>query len=144
MYRIPQPSVAGFAPINVRFVAGVECRLGGISAPDELRVWELRETEGRTQEPDEYAAPNAIVTQKANAAPMVTCTQQVPALEEWSFGENAGLLTCYETNTGDAVLWWSYEGTDIVATAIRADQDMTALLEWWTAYARFTPRVSVD
>jgi hypothetical protein len=60
-------------------------------------------------------------------------------MEEWSFGRTSGKLVCYETATGDAILWWTYDGTDIIATAVRDDRNMVALLEWWTANARFAP-----
>ena len=37
------------------------------------------------------------------------------------------MLVCYETVTGDAILWWTYDGTEIVATAVRDDRDMLCL-----------------
>ena len=128
-------------PIKVAFVAGIDCALGGINAPDRLRIWQLYATATSRSSVDLRVAPSAILRQKAdaNAAPRTACAQQVPALEEWSFGDNSGLLTCYETTTGDAILWWTYDGTDIVATAVRDDSDMASLLAWWTAEARFAP-----
>ena len=132
----------GFEPINVAYVAGIDCALGGLNAPDQLRIWLLQATSGGVRGLDSARiAPRSIVGQKAdaNAAPRTSCAQEVPAREDWSFGDNSGLLACYETVTGDAILWWTYDETDIVATATRDDRDMGALLAWWTAEARFAP-----
>ena len=135
--------IGGFKPIKVAFLAGIDCALGGISAPDSFRMWQLRSTEGALGPDWEHLriAPSALVVQKAdrNAAARTSCAQEIPAREEWSFADSSGLLTCYETTTGDAILWWTYDGTDIVATAVRDDSDMAALLSWWTAEARFAP-----
>ena len=126
--------------IKVAFIAGVDCALGGINAPDQVRIWLLRANPGGARS-GPTIAPSAIVVQKAdvNVAPHSSCAQEVPAREEWSFGDNSGLLTCYETVTGDAILWWTYDETNVVATATRDDRDMGALLAWWTAKARFAP-----
>lgn len=126
--------------MEVVFIAGVDCALGGINAPDQVRIWLLRAHPGGARS-GRFIAPSAIVVQKAdvNVASHSSCAQEVPAREEWSFGDNSGLLTCYETVTGDAVLWWTYDDTDFVATAIRDDRDMDALLSWWTREARFAP-----
>ena len=131
-----------FEPIKVAYVAGIDCALGGLNAPDQLRIWLLQATAGAGRGMDSpRIAPRAIVGQKAdaNAAPRTSCGQEVPAREEWSFGDASGLLFCYETVTGDAILWWNYDGTEIIATAVRDDRDMAALLRWWTAEARFAP-----
>ena len=130
-------------PLAVTYVAGIECALGGISAPDRLQIWQLPQggaTDPRA--PDSTSVnPDAIVSQKAgtNHAAPGACSQETPTVEEWTFGGGSGQLVCYETTTGDAILWWTYEGTDIIATAVRDDRDMAALLAWWTAEARFAP-----
>jgi class 3 adenylate cyclase len=128
-------------PIKVEFVAGVDCALGGHNAPDQVRIWLLRTPTLGGRADSLRVAPRTIVSQKADAiaAPRGSCTQTVPAREEWSFGGNSGLLACYETVTGDAIVWWTYDDTDVLATATRDDRDMGDLLIWWRAKARFGP-----
>ena len=59
------------------------------------------------------------------------------AHEAWSFGDASGDLVCFETATGDAVLLWSRDGSDLLGRATRDDRDMAALLAWWQDVARF-------
>jgi class 3 adenylate cyclase len=128
-------------PTNIAFTAGIDCALGGITAPDQLRIWKIDPSAHGVSRYEQNIQPSAILVQKAaaNAAPRTSCGDEVPAIEQWSFGGSSGLLTCYETVTGDAMLWWTYDGTDLLATATRDDRDMDALLAWWTAEARFAP-----
>jgi hypothetical protein len=85
--------------------------------------------------------PDEIVSLQAQrvAAASGKCASEVPALETWSFGSHQGLLLCYETDTGDAVLMWAYAGETLVCKAMRDDRDMASLLEWWADVARFGP-----
>jgi hypothetical protein len=128
-------------PVPVNYVASIDCDLGGISAPDRVQYWQL--PPGGSVDPlaPDSVTPNVILHQRAgiNAATDSACSAGPPALEEWSFGRTGGKLVCYETATGDAILWWTYDDTDIIATAVRDDLNMAALLEWWTADARFAP-----
>lgn len=67
-----------FEPIKVAYVAGIDCALGGLNAPDQLRIWLLQATAGAGRGMDSpRIAPRAIVGQKAdaNAAPRTSCGQ---------------------------------------------------------------------
>lgn len=126
-------------PHDIDFVAGVDCALGGISGPDRAWMWRLpRASLGRTTfvpSPDEIVSLEA---QRAGAA-SGQCASEVPALEPWSFGTHQGLLLCYETDTGDAIVMWTYDDETLIGKAIRDDRDMASLLAWWTEVARFGP-----
>ena len=125
---------------DIEYVAGVDCALGGISAPDRAWLWELPPASGGTS--SRVPTPNEIVSLQGSrfeAAPGGQCAAGPPALELWSFGSHAGYLLCYETETGDAVVMWTYDGESLVGKAIRDDRDHAALLAWWADVARFGP-----
>ena len=67
------------------------------------------------------------------------CEPSHRALEDWAFGESTGLLLCYTSSDGDAIIEWGYDDADVLARAVRHDGDMAALLGWWTDNARFGP-----
>jgi class 3 adenylate cyclase len=118
--------------VNKRLIAiaaGIECALGGITAPDALWYWDLRDGSEAVQ----------WIAQQAGAidAPSGTCATATPAVEQWEFGDTAGRLLCYTSQTGDAILVWNYNGTDLMGRAVRDDQDMAELLRWWSEEARF-------
>jgi len=113
-------------------VAGIECSLGGISAPDQLWLWRIFNT-GYGNAEAALAAHGGI----ADAVPG-TCREERPAIERWSFGSLAGKLVCYESDTGDAVVLWIYDGSQLFAKALRDDGDITALLDWWEETGRFS------
>ncbi|MEA2651431.1 MAG: adenylate cyclase [Chloroflexota bacterium] len=118
--------------VNKRLIAiaaGIECELGGITAPDALWYWELRDGSEAVQ----------WIAQQAGAidAPSGTCATATPAVEQWEFGDTMGSLLCYTSDTGDAILVWNYDGSDLMGRAVRDDQDMAELLRWWSEEARF-------
>jgi hypothetical protein len=122
-----EPSFRRLASVS----AGIECSLGGISAPDVLWLWDVNETRVDT-------ADSALATHGglADAVPG-TCRAERPAFETWSFGPTSGRLVCYESTTGDAVLLWTLDATRLFGKAVRDDQDMSALLDWWERAGRF-------
>ena len=115
----------------VTVAAGVECALGGISAPDRLWMW--------TVTPSNYDNAEAALAAHAGIADASsgTCREQRPAVEAWSFGDISGRLVCYESGNGDAVIMWIYDGSQFFGRALRDDQDMPALLDWWDRVGRF-------
>ena len=117
--------------------AGILCELGGISAPDDLWLWELRPPPfARGVRPDPAAVAIAAHGGLVGATP-ATCREARPAIESWSFGESHGTLVCYETDDGDAVLLWVHDDSRLFAKAVREDRDMSALLDWWEDVGRF-------
>jgi len=111
--------------------AGIECDLGGIVAPDRLWLWTVI-ANGLDNARAALAAHAGI----AGAVPGI-CREERPAVETWSFGSTSGKLVCYESSTGDAVLLWIVDGSQLFARALRDDQDMAALLDWWEDVGRF-------
>jgi hypothetical protein len=117
--------------------AGIECDLGGISAPDHLWFWKVL--------PGSFDASNAATALYAHAglahATPGTCREEAerPAVETWSFGGGSGKLVCYESTTGDAVVLWIYDDSQLFGKALRDDRDMAALLDWWEKVGRFAP-----
>ena len=122
---------------RTQFNAGIDCNLGGISFPDHLLFWELRPPPHAVGiRPDPANVAIATHGGLVGATPG-TCREQHPAIETWSFGESSGKLVCYESNTGDAVVLWAYDGSRLFARALRDDRDMAALLDWWEEVGRF-------
>jgi hypothetical protein len=69
------------------------------------------------------------------------CTpDEAPALEKWTFSGRSGQLLCFTSVTGDAIVYWTYDGTNVLGKAIRDDRDMAVLLDWWRAEARLAGR----
>jgi len=86
----------------------------------------------------------------ATAVSAVVEREQVPALEgrsaieaadctsgagkavgRWSFGITfTGQVACYPKN-GGVWMFWTYEGAQIAARAVRPDGDATRLYDWW-------------
>lgn len=131
--RIPgEPTVVHRA----QSAAGVECDLGGISAPDRLWLWEL--TRGGIRVGEAHAPRIAIAALGGlvDASPG-SCREVRPSTEQFTFGSVSGTLVCYESTTGDAVLTWAHDDSQLFARALRDDRDMAALLDWWEAVGRF-------
>jgi class 3 adenylate cyclase len=124
--------------IRVTVFGGIACSLGGISAPDSVLLWSM--VAGGGQGGFTYqVTPNEVLHNRSSIVEAVrrTCADDVPALEEWSFGSANGLLLCYETSTGDARVMWSADESGVLGEAVRSDRDMPALLDWWAQKARF-------
>ena len=131
----------------LRTDAGIDCALGGISAPDRVWVWELSEQQrsGTYSDPRTGVDADGQVIYRATrvGAAGASCETQVPAHEEWSKEGRSGRLVCYETATGDAVIEWAVEGTRLLGKALRDDRDMPALLRWWNEHARSADSASI-
>lgn len=126
-------------PHDIDFVAGVDCSLGGVITPDQAWVWWLPPLRGTTSR---VPTPNEVLSlqgSRIGAGPGGECALEIPALEDWSFGQHAGLLLCYQSNETGATLMWTYDDEPLIGKAIRFDRDMAALLDWWTDVARFGP-----
>jgi hypothetical protein len=118
-------------------LAGIECNLGGITAPDRVWYWHLGPSCQFACNPAHVAI--AALGGRIGAA-AGTCRDERPSLETFGFGGTSGKLLCYENSTGDAIVIWVYdddEGRRLFAKAVRDDRDMTALLDWWENVGRF-------
>lgn len=124
---VPPQVYINRTPIQVE--AGIRCSLGGISAPDTVWYWDLRVP----SEAVEWIAEQGGILGATDGA----CATTTPAVEHWSFGGGGGRLLCFTTNTGDAVLFWTYDDSRLMGKAVRADMDIAAALQWWSEEARF-------
>ncbi len=116
-------------------VGGIHCQFPRSSGPTGLWIWELRQLNNPSspQSSDEWMASHAGQVD----APPGECTEDsVPALETWTFSGRNGQLLCFMSVAGDAIVYWTYQGRDILGKAIRDDRDMGALLDWWRSEAR--------
>ena len=107
------------------------CQLGGINAPDEVLYVRM----GYREEGLEWIAQHAPKVDAVEGS----CETEENATERWRFGGGSGRLLCYTTVTGDAILAWTYDQTNIFGRAVRDDRDANALLGWWMDNARFLP-----
>lgn len=124
------PPVREFSVVD----AGIECNLGGIAAPDQVWLREVRKDEPAAG--DNAAGALSAHAGLAGATPG-SCREARPALETWSFGTSSGKLVCYESEKATPVLLWVYDGSQVFGRALRDDKDMAALLDWWEQVARF-------
>lgn len=107
------------------------CQLGGINAPDEVLYVRM----GYREEGLQWIAEHAPKVDAVEGS----CETEENATERWRFGGGSGRLLCYTTATGDAILAWTYDQTNIFGRAVRDDRDANALLGWWMDNARFLP-----
>ena len=68
--------------------------------------------------------------------PRGDCSEETRAWGEWEFGAGGGGLLLCSRFGGEALLMWTYEGTAIIAQAIREDGDSERLYRWWEDHAR--------
>ena len=123
----------------VPYQGSITCPVGRSVGPDTVWYWHVRPTTQLTLSVN----PIELVRNHAGRFAVFRggegCEASRRALEEWSFGQTTGLLLCYTSSDGDAVLEWGYDQADILGRAVRHDGDMAALLGWWMDNARFGP-----
>ena len=119
-------------PINR--TAGITCEIPSLSAPDTVHYWSAQ----YTADISAVDVPEGLLHNQAGQRdiPQGDCPAQPEAYGEWELGDLGGWLLCRE-DFGDAVIIWTYDGSPILGMAIRRDGDLAALLDWWTAEARF-------
>lgn len=135
-YRGLAPSQMSTAPMTAISVsAGVKCSFSSVIAPRQLEYWQVG------QVPDGPAGSSGVLLTKAGevGATPGSCVEGGPRHERWSVGDRRGELLCYVTRHGDAIIYWTYERTDVLGRAMRPDGDLAALVRWWTTEARLAP-----
>ena len=123
----------------VPYQGSITCPIGRSVGPDAVWYWHVRHVtqRGFTIVPVELVRNHAG---RYNVFPGGDgCEASHRAVEDWEFGEITGLLLCYTSSDGDAVVEWGYDEAEVLGKAVRHDGDMVALLEWWTENARFQP-----
>jgi hypothetical protein len=114
---------------------GIHCALGGHIAPDSVWIWEL----ARHRSPSAPLNATEWIVGHAGqvSASAGTCSPEAaPTLEAWEFSGRRGQLLCFFSVTGDAIVYWTYAGRNVLGKALRDDRNMVELLEWWRAEAR--------
>ena len=123
----------------VPYHGSITCPLGRSVGPDTVWYWRVEPATQRGM----VVVPVELVRNHGGRLGVFPggegCEPFHRALEEWSFGGTSGLLLCYTSSDGDAVLEWGFDGADVLARAVRHDGDMAALLGWWMENARFSP-----
>ena len=123
----------------IPYQGSISCQVGRSVGPDTVWYWHVQPAKQRgfTIEPVELVRNHAgrfAVFPGGDG-----CEASHRALEEWVFGDTAGLLLCYGSSDGDAILEWGYDDTAVLAKAVRHDGDIEALIGWWMENARFGP-----
>ena len=120
--------------IRAVVAAGIDCDLGGISAPDRVLYFEV--IPNLPEDGDNAQVALARHGGIVGSTPG-TCREARPASEAFAFGGSSGQLVCYETDEGDAVLLWVFDDAQLFGKAVREDRDVAALLDWWDEAGRF-------
>ncbi len=121
---------------EVHFLAGITCSPFGLDAPDELSFWQLSAA-GH----DSAAVPGTEewILNRAGSLGIRrgSCAEDRRALEEWEAGPLGGYLLCSSSPTAGAILYWTYEGSDVLGRATWSEGGLDALLAWWQRDARY-------
>jgi hypothetical protein len=110
------------------YEAGLECRLGSTSEPDTVWYW--------STVPGQWIEQTAgVFFQRVgrHSIPQGDCATDDYAYGKWKFGLAEGNLLCYGSR--NAILMWTYDDENVLATALRSDGDMRALVTWWRDHA---------
>ena len=113
-------------------VAAVTCDPGSSTSPHVVTYWEA----------DTSVEPGGLVNHDwvgdaffhlvgVGAIPPGECESQQTAYRAWSVGDLDGRFLCELTSEGDLEIVWTYDDEQIIASAIRRDNDMGVLLGWW-------------
>jgi class 3 adenylate cyclase len=135
-YVGPGPRAVGQDPTTVTrdpaFAAGIVCAPFSTKDPDEVAAWVVSDVwiDGGAEE---------LIANRAGVleAPAGNCVETRRAIEQWSTGPLGGQLVCFSTESGAAILYWTYDGTDVFGMATRTDGNLDALLEWWKEEAQY-------
>ena len=119
--------------IPLAYDAGLECQLGSSSEPDEVWYWSAVGGQGVTGQRVERVPGIFFQRVGRHAIPPGDCTTDDYAYGKWKIGLAEGNLLCYGSR--NATLMWTYDDENLLATALRSDGDMRALMNWWRDYA---------
>ena len=113
---------------------GIACEPFALAGPDELKLWDVGQ-QAYVGARDAQATDTLFNIAGRLGASRGSCDETAPALEAWTAGPLSGHLLCVR---GDqASVYWTYDGSDVLARAVREDGDLESLLTWWAQDARF-------
>jgi hypothetical protein len=86
-----------------------------------------------------YTVKSVFATYPFVDLPLGDCAKEFPAIGSWSLaGEVRGTDACYtEEETGDALLYWTYDQDEILVRARNARGDSEALYDFFDTHAKF-------
>lgn len=115
-------------------VAAVTCDPGFASSPHVVTYWEADTSvnPGGGQEHN-WAEEAFFDVVGRRRIPDGDCGDAEVAYRSWSIGDVEGWFLCSLTDEGDLEIIWTYDDEQIIASAIRRDNDMRLLLQWWDA-----------
>jgi class 3 adenylate cyclase len=121
-------------PEVVPTVAAVTCDPGFTGSPHIVTYWEadtsVNPGGGQTHNWVEEAFFDVVGRRRI---PEGDCGDAELAYRSWSVGDVGGRFLCSLTDEGDLEIIWTYDDEQIIASAIRRDNDMGLLLRWWDA-----------
>jgi serine/threonine-protein kinase len=123
-------------------VASLRCTPGTATGASEVLVRQFRRETVKWHFVEDFMADLAIA--KGAHAPIVVipagdCAMAAPAMGPWSMaGQARGTVACYtDEETGDALLYWTYDRDAILVRARNARGESDALYEFFDHSARF-------
>lgn len=131
------------APAPTAYMAtsgGIHCQFSRSRGdPSSVWMWRLSQTTNPSAPVNagEWMASHGA---QVRAVDGVCTPDETPVLETWTFSGRSGQLLCFTSVTGDAIVYWTYDETNVLGKAIRDDRDMAVLLDWWRAEARLAGR----
>jgi class 3 adenylate cyclase len=113
---------------------GISCEPFDLEGPDELKLWDVGQVVYQGARGGQATDTLFNIAGRLDAS-RGSCDTTAPALEAWAAGPLSGHLLCVR---GDqASVYWTYDGSDVLARAVREDGDLESLLAWWARDARF-------
>ena len=126
---VPQLEEMAGQVFSLAHDAGLECRLGLTSEPDVAWFWSA--VPGQRLE---MVSNIFFQTVGRRTLPPGDCATEDVAYGRWEFGQTEGNLLCYGSR--NAILMWTYDDENLLASAIRSDGEMRPLYAWWRDHAR--------
>jgi hypothetical protein len=115
-------------------VAAVTCDPGSAGSPHVVTYWEADTSVNPAGGSEHNWVEEAFFDLVGRRLiPEGDCEDAEPAYRSWSVGDVEGRFLCSLTDEGDLEIIWTYDDEQIIASAIRRDNDMTLLLRWWNA-----------
>jgi class 3 adenylate cyclase len=121
-------------------VAAVTCDPGSPSSPHVVTYWAANtsvEVGGNVEH--NWVEEAFFQMVGARQIPAGECETDQAAYRSWSIGDLDGRFLCSLTDEGDLEIVWTYDDEQIIASAIRRDNDLDVLLGWWQDNRFITP-----
>ena len=112
--------------------AAVACDPGSPSSPHQVTYWAADTSVNPAGiQGHDWVAEAFFDLVGSRLIPRGDCEASQSAHDSWSVGDVNGRFLCSLTAEGDLEIIWTYDKEQIIASAIRRDNDMGVLLAWW-------------